>query len=529
MKEVTQVVIYDTTLRDGSQMEGVNFSLQDKLRITERLDDMGFHYIEGGWPGANPKDVAFFREVRKLSLKNAKICAFGSTRRAGNSVEEDRNVHLLLESEAPVVTIFGKSWTLHVTEALKTTLDENLRMVEDSVFYLKKEGREVIYDAEHFFDGFKADSEYALKTLRVAWEAGANVLVLCDTNGGTLPHEVEAIMGIVREELGKDIPLGIHAHNDSGVAVANSLTAVRMGAIQIQGTINGYGERCGNANLCTVIPNLKFKLGLPSIPEEKIRKLFELSHFVSEIANLRHDDYQPYVGRSAFTHKGGIHASAILRHPATYEHISPEAVGNRRRILVSDQAGKGNILYRAREMGVDLDSRDPRVNALVQRIKEAENYGYQFEGADASFEILLRETLGERVQFFDLEGFRVIVEKRGKDNTVTEATVKIRVDDTTVHTAAEGDGPVHALDNALRKALETLYPALKRIRLSDYKVRVLSEKEGTAAKIRVLVQSTDGKSTWGTVGVSTDIIEASWEALVDSVRYGLWKRLKKKK
>lgn len=529
MKEVTQVVIYDTTLRDGSQMEGVNFSLQDKLRITERLDDMGFHYIEGGWPGANPKDVAFFREVRKLSLKNAKICAFGSTRRADNPVGEDRNIRLLLESEAPVVTIFGKSWTLHVTEALKTTLDENLRMVEDSVFYLKKEGREVIYDAEHFFDGFKADSEYALRTLRAAWEAGASILVLCDTNGGTLPHEVEAIMEIVREELGKDVPLGIHAHNDSGVAVANSLTAVRMGAIQIQGTINGYGERCGNANLCTIIPNLRFKMGLLSIPDEKIRKLFELSHFVSEIANLRHDDYQPYVGRSAFTHKGGIHASAILRHPATYEHVPPEVVGNRRRILVSDQAGKSNILYRAKEMGIDLDLRDPRVDALVQRIKEAENYGYQFEGADASFEILLRETLGERVQFFDLEGFRVIVEKRGRDSTVTEATIKIRVDDTTVHTAAEGDGPVHALDNALRKALEALYPALKKIRLSDYKVRVLSEKEGTAAKIRVLVQSTDGKNIWGTVGVSTDIIEASWEALVDSVRYGLWKRLKKKR
>jgi 2-isopropylmalate synthase len=327
MEGKPQVEIYDTTLRDGAQMEGVNFSLQDKLRITEKLDEMGFHYIEGGWPGANPKDVAFFREVRKLPLKHAKVCAFGSTRRADSAVEEDRNIRLLLESEAPVITIFGKSWTLHVTEALKTTLDENLRMIEDSVSYLQKQGREVIYDAEHFFDGYKADPEYALKTLQVAWEAGARILVLCDTNGGTLPHEVEEIMKVVRERLGEGVPLGIHAHNDSGVAVANSIAAVRMGAVQVQGTVNGYGERCGNANLCTVIPNLWFKMGVASIPEDRIRKLFELSHFVSEIANLRHDDYQPYVGRSAFTHKGGIHASAILRHPATYEHVPPEAGG----------------------------------------------------------------------------------------------------------------------------------------------------------------------------------------------------------
>lgn len=529
MEWESRVEIYDTTLRDGSQMEGVNFSLQDKLRITEKLDEMGFHYIEGGWPGANPKDVAFFKEVRRLSLKNAKICAFGSTRRADSAVEEDRNLRLLLESEAPVITIFGKSWTLHVTEALKTTLDENLRMIEDSVRYLQRQGREVVYDAEHFFDGFKADPEYALKTLRVAWEAGARILVLCDTNGGALPHEIESTVGMVYEHLGRDVILGIHAHNDGGVAVANSIAAVRMGAVQVQGTVNGYGERCGNANLCTVIPNLWFKMGVTSIPEDRIQKLFDLSHFVSEIANLRHDDYQPYVGRSAFTHKGGIHASAILRHPATYEHVPPEAVGNRRRILVSDQAGRSNVVYRAKEVGIDLDSKDPRVDALVQRIKEAENYGYQFEGADASFEILLRETLGEEVKFFDLEGFRVIVEKRGGGNTITEATIKIRVDKEVVHTAAEGDGPVHALDNALRKALEGLYPALKRIRLSDYKVRVLSEKEGTAAKIRVLVQSTDGENIWGTVGVSTDIIEASWEALVDSVRYGLWKKLQRAK
>lgn len=526
-----EIEIYDTTLRDGSQAEGIHFSVYDKLQIAEKLDELGFHYIEGGWPGSNPKDAHFFREVKKMHFRKAKISAFGSTRKANVTAEEDHNIRLLLEAETPVVTIFGKSWVLHVREALKTTLDENLRMIEDSVSFLHRERREVIFDAEHFFDGFKEDPEYALKTLQVAHEAGARILVLCDTNGGTLPFEVEEIMQKVWEFFGnrEDISLGIHAHNDSGVAVANSLLAVRMGANHVQGTINGYGERCGNANLCAVIPNLKLKMNLHPISDESLRKFFEVSHFVSEIANMKHDDYQPYVGRSAFTHKGGIHASAMLRHPQTYEHVSPERVGNERRILVSEQAGRSNLIYRAKEMGITLDAHDPKVMALIQRIKEAENEGYQFEGADASFEILLRETLGETIKSFDLEGFRVIVEKRGEEETTTEATIKIRVDKEVVHTASEGDGPVHALDNALRKALEKIYPPLKKIRLSDYKVRVLSEKEGTAARIRVLIQSTDGEKTWGTVGVSTDIIEASWEALADSIQYGLWREKRKEK
>jgi len=524
-----EVEIYDTTLRDGSQAEGINFSVYDKVQIAEKLDELGFHYIEGGWPGSNPKDASFFREVRKVRFKKAKISAFGSTRKAGVRVEEDRNIRLLLEAETPAVAIFGKSWVLHVHEALKTTLDENLRMIEDSVAFLSREGREVIFDAEHFFDGFKDDPEYALKTLQVACDAGARVLVLCDTNGGTLPFEVEEVFRKVREFFGdrQDVRLGIHAHNDSGVAVANSLVAVQLGATHVQGTMNGYGERCGNANLCTIIPNLKLKMNLHPVSDESLRKLFEASHFVSEIANMKHDDYQPYVGRSAFAHKGGIHASAMLRHPRTYEHVSPELVGNARRILVSEQAGRSNLIYRAEEMGIKLDARDSKVTALIQKIKEAENEGYQFEGADASFEILLREALGETMKSFGLEGFRVIVEKRGEEDATTEATIKVRVGEEVVHTASEGDGPVHALDNALRKALERIYPALRKIRLADYKVRVLSEKEGTAARIRVLIQSTDGEKTWGTVGVSTDVIEASWEALADSIQYGLWREKRK--
>ncbi len=522
------VEIYDTTLRDGSQAEGINFSVQDKIQIAQKLDELGVHYIEGGWPGSNPKDAAFFQEVKKISFRKAKISAFGSTRKANTRVEEDKNICSLVEAETPVIAIFGKSWTLHVREALKTTLDENLRMIEDSVNFLVKQGREVIYDAEHFFDGFKDNPEYALKTLQVAYEAGAQILVLCDTNGGTLPFQMEEAINRMKEFFGGDnkVKWGIHAHNDSGVAVANSLIAVDLGAHQVQGTINGYGERCGNANLCTIIPNLKLKMDIHPITDEEMRKVREVSRFVSEIANLRPNDYDPYVGKSAFTHKGGIHVSAISRYSATYEHVPPEAVGNERRVLVSEQAGRSNLVYRARELGIELDPKDPRLLDLVRRVKEAENYGYQFEAADASFELMLREALGEKVKFFDLEGFRVIVEKIGEENTAAEAVIKIKVNEEVIHTAAEGDGPVHALDNALRKALEEMYPALKKIRLSDYKVRVLDEKEGTGARIRVLIQSTDGKNSWGTVGVSTDIIEASWQALVDSIKYGLWQKKK---
>jgi len=528
---VQRIEVYDTTLRDGSQGEGINFSVYDKLQIAKKLDELGIHYIEGGWPGSNPKDASFFREVKKLSFKRAKVSAFGSTRRADVKVEEDRNVRLLLEAETPAVAIFGKSWTLHVQEALKTTLEENLRMIDDTVSYLASKGVEVLYDAEHFFDGFKDDPDYALKTLKVAWEAGARVLVLCDTNGGTLPFEVEEIIDRVWDYFNgsRDVVLGIHAHNDSGVAVANTLVAVRKGVSHVQGTINGLGERCGNANLCSVLPNLQLKMGYYLLNEEDLKKLTEVAHFVYEIANLRPNDYDPYVGRSAFAHKGGIHASAMLRNPRTYEHVPPESVGNRRKILVSEQAGRSNIVHRAKEMGIEIDPRDPRLFELVQKIKEAENYGYQYEGADASFEILLRNTLGENIDLFSLKGFRVIVERREEGETITEATVKIEIENEVAHTVAEGDGPVHALDNALRKALKPYFPDLERIKLTDYKVRVLSEKEGTAAKIRVLIQTTDGEKEWGTVGVSTNIIEASWNALIDSIKYGLWKTINQKK
>ncbi|MCD6155953.1 MAG: citramalate synthase [Candidatus Atribacteria bacterium] len=525
-----KVEVYDTTLRDGSQGEGINFSVYDKLQIAKKLDELGVHYIEGGWPGSNPKDASFFKEVRKISLSNARISAFGSTRKANVKVEEDRNVRLLLEAETPVVAVFGKSWTLHVREALKTTLEENLRMIDDTVSYLSAKGLEVFYDAEHFFDGFKDDPEYALKTLKVAWEAGAKALVLCDTNGGTLPFEVEEIIDKVWDYFGSSkVALGIHAHNDSGVAVANTLVAVRKGALHVQGTINGLGERCGNANLCTVLPNLQLKMGYRVVDDENLQKLTEVAHFVYEIANLKPNDYDPYVGKSAFAHKGGIHASAMLRNPRTYEHVPPESVGNRRKILVSEQAGRSNVIHRAKEMGIEIDPQDPRLLELVQKIKEAENYGYQYEGADASFEILLRNALGEDIDVFSPKGFRVIVEKRKEEETITEATVKLEVEDEIAHTVAEGDGPVHALDNALRKALKQYFPHLERMKLTDYKVRVLNEKEGTAAKIRVLIQTSDGEKEWGTVGVSTNIIEASWNALIDSIKYGLWKAIGQKK
>ncbi|HSV30708.1 MAG TPA: citramalate synthase [Atribacteraceae bacterium] len=519
---VHKVMLYDTTLRDGSQMEGVNFSVQDKIQIAQKMDDFGIHYIEGGWPGSNPKDEAFFEAAGKLSWSTAKIAAFGSTRRADKRVEDDLNIVLLIRAETPVITLFGKSWDLHVREALRTSLEENLRMIYDSVAYLKKQGKEVVYDAEHFFDGYRAHPEYAMKTLEAAWNGGADILVLCDTNGGTLPHQLSEIFTFVRETFAGRLPLGIHTHNDSGVAVANTLEAVRLGAAQIQGTFNGYGERCGNADLCTIIPSLQIKMDRPVIREENLRRLIELSHFISELANMRPDDYHPYVGKSAFAHKGGIHVSAILRHPGTYEHIIPEKVGNERRVLVSEQSGRSNVVYRAQEVGIALDSKDPRIPSLIKKIKEAENIGYQFEGADASFELLLRNALGEKRSFFTLEGFRVIVEKHGGEEGITEATIKIRIGDTVTHTAAEGDGPVNALDNALRKALLGAYPEIDAIRLVDYKVRVLNEREGTAARIRVLIQSTDGKKIWGTVGVSTNIIEASWEALEDSIQYGLW-------
>ncbi len=521
---MVKVKIYDTTLRDGAQAEGISFSLEDKVRIAQKLDELGFHYIEGGWPGSNPKDIKFFQRMKRIGLKNAQLTAFGSTRRAKYPVEKDPNIQALLESETKVVCIFGKSWDLHVRVALGISLEENLKIIEDSVSYLKKKKKEVIYDAEHFFDGYKDDPSYALKTLRVAQEAGADWIVLCDTNGGTLPQELIEITRRAKREV--KVPLGIHAHNDSGLALANTLAAVQEGAVQVQGTINGLGERCGNVNLCSVIPNLQIKMGMDCIEKKQLAKLTEVSRYVAELANLPHDERQPFVGNSAFAHKGGIHVSAVKKDPRTYEHILPELVGNHRRILVSELAGRSNILYKAKEYGLDLEKRTPQTEKVLEDLKRLEDEGYQFEGAEGSFELLMKKALGKYRSLFDLEGFRVTVEKR-KDGTLNcEATIKVKVAGIEEHTAAEGNGPVNALDNALRKALEEFYPSLKEVRLTDYKVRVLDVKAGTAAPVRVLVESGDPKESWGTVGVSTNIIEASWQALVDSLEYKLLKKRK---
>jgi 2-isopropylmalate synthase len=514
-----KVQIYDTTLRDGAQSEYISFSVEDKLRIAKKLDELGVHYIEGGWPGSNPKDIEFFERVKDLRLR-ARVVPFGSTKRRGSQVEEDQNIRALLDTGMKTVCIVGKSWDLHVIHVLRTDLEENLRMIQDSVEYLKSKGLEVIFDAEHFFDAYKSNPSYALETLKAAQEA--DCIVLCDTNGGTLPLEVQEIIGDVQREI--KTPLGIHAHNDADMAVANTIVAVRMGVGHVQGTINGFGERCGNANLCSIIPNIKLKLGIDCVTDGQLKKLTEVSRFVSEIANVRPQYNMPYVGESAFAHKGGIHVDAVLKKAETYEHIRPELVGNRRRMLVSELAGKSTIMLKAEEYGLDLKKDTPETRKILAKLKEMEKQGYQFEGAEASFELLMKKALGMYKSFFELEGFRVTVDARD-DELIAEATVKVRVDGKEEHTAAEGNGPVNALDNALRKALEKFYPVLKDMHLSDYKVRVLDEKKGTAAKVRVLIQSSDKKSSWGTVGVSENIIEASWIALADSIDYKLMKEL----
>ncbi|MDH7577727.1 MAG: citramalate synthase [Bacillota bacterium] len=521
-----KVFVYDTTLRDGSQGEGISLTVEDKLKITRKLDELEIPYIEGGWPGSNPKDLEYFNCVRAIPLKHAKIAAFGATRKARVNVTEDANMKALLAAGTPCVTIFGKSWDFHVITALQTTLAENLRMIRESVIYLKSQKREVIYDAEHFFDGYKCNPDYALETLKAAAEAGADWIVLCDTNGGSLPHEIEQIMGQVSRVI--RAPIGIHAHNDGDLAIANSITAVRCGARQVQGTINGFGERCGNANLCSVIPNLQLKLGLACLSPEAMRRLTEVSHYVNEIANMTPHNNQPFVGASAFAHKGGVHVSAILKDPATYEHLNPELVGNRRRVLVSELAGASNLFYKARELNLDLSQDNPQTRAIIQQIKELEYRGYQFEGADASLELLLRRAFGQYREFFTLESLKLLVEKRANDGDVisSEATIKLRVGEQLIHTAAEGNGPVNAVDNALRKALEDFYPFLKQMHLVDYKVRVLDGKDGTGAKVRVLLESADAAGSWGTVGVSENIIEASWQALTDSMNYALLRHLK---
>ncbi len=513
------VKIYDTTLRDGTQGEGVNFSMEDKVRIARRLDEFGVHYIEGGWPGSNPKDVRFFQEMQSVPLKNAKLACFGSTRRPNTPADQDTNLRRLVESRANVATIYGKSWDFQVIEALNTTLDENLAMIRESVAFLKPHFEEVIYDAEHFFDGYKGNRDYALKTLEAAEAAGAVCLVLCDTNGGTLPHEVGEIVRDVRRRV--KAPLGIHVHNDGECAVANSLIAVLEGAEHVQGTINGVGERCGNANLCSVIPDLMLKLKCEAVPAESLSGLRELSRFVSEMYNHQPWTHQPYVGDSAFAHKGGMHVSAVTKHPETYEHVNPELVGNHRRVLVSELAGQSNVLWKAAQRGLDLGKNTPETRQILETLKELENQGYEFEGAEASFELLMDRATGRHQPAFDLEAWRVIVEKRGGNQTLSEATIKLSVKDVPEHTAAEGNGPVSALDAALRKALEDFYPNLKSMSLRDYKVRILEGTLGTSAKTRVLITSGDGHDTWGTVGVGTNIIEASWQALVDSVEYKL--------
>ncbi|MBI2982121.1 MAG: citramalate synthase [Deltaproteobacteria bacterium] len=511
-----KVDLYDTTLRDGAQGEGISFSVEDKLRVSQKLDQLGISYIEGGWPGSNPKDDEFFS--RKLKLRSAKLVAFGSTRRPGVKTSQDRVLKALLKAGTSVVTIFGKSWDLHVREALRASLDENLDMIHDSVSFLKGRVDQVFFDAEHFFDGFKANRSYALKAVQAARDAGADLIVLCDTNGGTLPSEVSEIIRTVRRT--PRTPLGIHCHNDGELAVANSLAAVKEGVVQVHGTVNGFGERCGNANLISIAANLKLKMGIPSLSDLQLKRLRETSRFVDELMNRGHVAHQPFVGDSAFAHKGGIHASAIMKNRKTYEHIDPSSVGNRRRILISEQSGRSNIHYKARQFGLKL--KEGETKQLLGDLKDLENRGFEFEGAEASFEILMKKVVKKHRRFFRLIGFRVIDEKRTVGEApFAEATIQMEVDGKVEHTAANGVGPVNALDNALRKALERFYPKLKEVQLVDYKVRVLPGPAGTSSLVRVLIESQDKKEKWGTVGVSENIIEASWMALVDALEYKL--------
>jgi len=514
------IEFYDTTLRDGTQGEGICLTVHDKLRITEMLDDFGIHLIEGGWPGSNPKDIEYFRAVRDLDLKSARIAAFGSTCRPSLAPEDDENLRALLESEAPVATIFGKSWTRHVTQVLRTDPDNNLRLIEQSVAWLRRHHREVIYDAEHFFDGYAENPDYALATLRAAIAGGARTVVLCDTNGGTMPWQVDIIVRRVSSLL--TVPIGIHTHNDGGCAVANSLVAIQSGAEHVQGTINGIGERCGNADLCPIIANLELKTEHRGLPPGRLEKLTDVARAVSEQCNVKLAGGAPYVGLSAFAHKGGVHVAALQRDPGSYEHVSPDVVGNATRILVSELSGRGNINRKAYEYGLgDVDA-DAQVNVL-QRIKDLESQGFSFESAEASIELMLRRQRGDYAPFFHLRDFMVVIEHRERRGHLAEANVKIEVDGQVHHTAAEGVGPVGALDNALRKALQPVYPPIDRMHLTDYKVRILDGTSGTRAITRVLIDFSDGDTTWTTVGASQNIIEASWQALFDAFEYGLLK------
>lgn len=511
------IQIYDTTLRDGTQSEGFTLSSNDKIRIAQKLDDLGVAFIEGGWPGSNPKDVEFFERARDIQWKNAFIAAFGSTCRVKGGPEDDANIKAILDSQTPVCTIFGKTWLLHVKEVLQTTPEDNLRIIEQSVAYLKSNHKRVIYDAEHFFDGYKADSSYAIETLQAAIRGGAETVVLCDTNGGTLPWEVERIIRDLKLVI--KTPFGIHTHNDSECAVINSLTAIREGAIQVQGTINGVGERCGNANLCSIISDLELKMGYQCLPQGKLEYLYDLSHFVAEVANITPDEHLPFVGKSAFAHKGGVHVAAMRRSPQSYQHIEPEKIGNKMRVVVSDLSGRGNLLSKAEEHGVEVEGEE--VVGVLHDIKELESRGFSFEAAEASVTMMLkRQEVGYKPPF-ELIDFSVNVEHRQGRGIFAEATVKVKVQGELFHTAAEGNGPVNALDNALRKALVSYYPQVANFHLSDYKVRILDSDHGTEAITRVLVDTRNSTSRWSTVGASTNIIEASWRALADSVEYGL--------
>ena len=514
-----KIFVYDTTLRDGTQSEGISLSCNDKLRIAQKLDDIGIDYIECGWPGSNPKDAEFYQRLDELNLNHSKITAFGSTCRVGSNPEDDANIQALIDANTPVCTVVGKTWTLHVTDVLQTTLEENLRIIEESIRYLKLQGREVIYDAEHFFDGFKADKEYTYKTLRAAVNGGADTLVVCDTNGGTLPHEVSAIVTQIKEHFpGKKI--GVHCHNDSECAVANTVVAVQAGAVHIQGTINGYGERCGNANLCSVVPNLELKLGHTCLPEGKLKDLYDLSRFVAEIANLSTDEHLPYVGSSSFAHKGGIHVAAMRRNINSYQHINPELVGNKMRTVVSELSGRGNLLSKADEYKIEIEDKK-HLSELLLHIKDLESRGFSFESAEASIALMLQRQQKDYKPPFEMIDYFATVEHRKGRGIFSEAMVKIKVNDEIVHTIAEGNGPVNALDSALRKGLIPIYPKIEHFQLTDYKVRIIDSNNGTAATTRVLIDTQNDHNHWSTVGASPNIIEASWLALVDSVEYGL--------
>ncbi len=516
-----KIWLYDTTLRDGTQMEGISLSAHDKVMIAQRLDEFGMHYIEGGWPGSNPKDMVFFEEIRKVPIKNAKIAAFGSTRRANTKIEEDRQVQTLLDAKTPVVTIFGKSWDLHVTEVFKTSLEENLKMISETVAFLKSKGKEVVYDAEHFFDGFKANPEYALKAIKAASAAGADNISLCETNGGNLPEEILRVFEIVKKEI--KTPLGIHCHNDSELGVANSLAALRAGAVLLQGTVNGIGERCGNANLVSILANAQLKMGYDALPPEKMRGLTGLSHFIAEVCNQNLLNNQPFTGRSAFAHKGGVHIDAMIKNQKTYEHLNPELIGNTRHYLVSELGGRTNILLKSKELNLNLEKDSPETKKILEEVQKLENEGYQFEAAEASFEVLVKKILGSFRPFFEVKSVSVRSENIGGGTPKTVADVKINAKGKDHFESAEGDGPVNALDQAFRKALLGSYPEIQSIRLTDYKVRVVNSQAGTAAKVRVFIEFQDGDKTWTTVGVHENIIEASWKALVEAIEYKLLK------